>query len=58
MAKMDICPPRIYITLDEISRETLIFHCKRTGMSKSAYINQLLHDTVDRDYVLLGKKEE
>lgn len=58
MAKMDVCPPRIYITLDDISRETLIFQCARTGMSKSAFINQLIHSTVDRDYVLTGARKE
>lgn len=48
MAKIKDCPVRIYITLDEEARNALIFHCERTGMSKSNFICNLLRDSVDR----------
>ena len=52
MAKIEDCPKRIYVSLDEEARNILIFHCKRTGQSKSQFICNLLRNSVDRQDIL------
>lgn len=56
MARKDVtCSDRIFITLNDITREILVFQCKRTGMTKSQYINYLIQSTVDRQYIAEGR---
>lgn len=57
MAQKIDCASRIFITLSDISREILVFQCERTGMSKSQFINMLIQNTVDREYLLEGRKK-
>lgn len=57
MAKFEDCPKRIYITLDDVARDVLAFQCLNLGMSKSAFICQLIKSTVDRELILKTGKE-
>lgn len=50
MAKFEDMPKRIYVTLDDVSRDILAFQCRNLGMSKSNYICQLIKSTVDAEY--------
>lgn len=52
------CSDRIFITLTDITKEILVFQCERTGMTKSQYINMLIQNTVDRQYLTAGKGEK